>query len=109
MPYIEKKINKIEALSLWVGFGTIYFGLWYLTGDISDEETKILLFSIIVFLNSIFVFVWLISYFGAYPWAKRFVKRFQLEKKFEKKKPPQYSMLSQSSLGETYEELTFRF
>ena len=54
-----------------IGFVTVYIGLWFLTDDLEDEETKILLFALILLSNLIFVFKWLIAYLGAATWAKR--------------------------------------
>ena len=67
-PFSSRSINRIEFLSLVVGMMTVYIGLWYLSDSIG-EETKILLFTIILYANLIFCIIWIIAYISSAEWA----------------------------------------
>ena len=82
MPYESKAVNEIEVWSLMVCFFTLYFGLWYLSGDIYSEEAKIILFALIILSNLCFLMKWVIAYIRHAAWAVSIVKRFKLEKKY---------------------------
>ena len=69
----------MEIVSLNVALLTCYAGLWYLTGDI-EEETKIIVFIIIIFANLFFVIMWIIEYVGHAAWGEKLVKKIRLEK-----------------------------
>ena len=53
---------------------TVYIGLWYLDGAVG-EETKIILFAIIIYANLIFCIIWLIAYISNAEWAEKLVKK----------------------------------
>jgi len=65
---------------------TLYCGTWYLSGDI-DEDTKVVLFVVILMSTLIFVVKWLKEYIRSTVHNVKFLKRFQLEKEFMICKP----------------------
>ena len=65
MPFEIEKLNKLEQMSILTAATTIYCGLIYLTGDIS-EEIKLSLFVWILLSNAVFFFTWLFGILEAY-------------------------------------------
>ena len=57
-PFTIDKCNRLEELSILTGATTIYCGLLYLTGDMA-EETKVILFLLILLVNAAFLISWL--------------------------------------------------
>ena len=49
---------------------TVYAGLWYITGDIG-EETSIVLFIVMLFVNLLFGIIWISEYLGHAEWAEK--------------------------------------
>jgi len=57
-PFTTVSLNKLEVSSILVAGVTIYCGLYYLSGHIG-EITKLVLFIIIVLINSTFIGYWI--------------------------------------------------
>jgi len=71
-PYSYLRLNQMEIRSIAVSAITIYAGMFFLTGDLS-ESGKILLFVFMVLANVIFLFFWIYFTFGYYI-AKAYLK-----------------------------------
>ena len=57
-PYFSPELNLMELRSIMVATVTIYCGLFYLTGDLS-EEAKVFFFALIVISNAYFLVLWI--------------------------------------------------
>ena len=62
---------------------TVYTGLWYLTGDVGNES-KIILFIVIIFANALFGIIWITVYLGHVEWAVSLVKKCRTEYRYIK-------------------------
>ena len=58
------RLNRLEEVSILTAATTIYCGLLYLTDEIG-EVTKMLLFIILVVVNTIFITMWIHGLFEA--------------------------------------------
>jgi hypothetical protein len=64
-PYTHPDLNELETRGLLVATVTIYCGLYYLTDDI-DQTTKLVLFTVIIVANALFLIFWLVKIFEAF-------------------------------------------
>jgi hypothetical protein len=71
-PYINSQLNTLELMSILVTAVTIYSGIFFLTGDLS-EEAKIIVFVLMVLSNFIFLAFWIYLTF-AFFFAKLYLK-----------------------------------
>lgn len=71
-PYTYVQLNQMEIRSIAVSAVTIYAGMFFLTGDLS-EGAKILLFVLMVLANTTFFIYWIYFTFGYYI-AKAYLK-----------------------------------
>ena len=65
---------------------TVYAGLWYLSKDIG-EETRIVLFAVIITFNALFGIIWITSYLSNASWAQLVVKRCRIEHEYLEPEP----------------------
>lgn len=71
-PYCYQQLNKMEIRSIVVSGATIYSGMFFLTGDLTVEG-KIVLFSVMVLTNIVFMVYWTYYAFGYY-FGKAYLK-----------------------------------
>ena len=60
-PFASFETNRIENISLVCSQLIIYLGQWYLSGELG-EETKIMLFTIILIATAVFIANWIWAY-----------------------------------------------
>ena len=64
-PYAVFQLNQMEIKSILVSAVTIYSGMFFLTGDLSDDM-KDLVFAVMVLANMVFLSYWVYYTFGFY-------------------------------------------